>query len=147
MSDEVGMTWEGTDNQAETAGYDLSLFAGGRAAQHAIDSGGTDAYFAERITKLLPNFSTRSGIFMNWPGNQNVKTGYSCPAPGEVVGAQQSYATTKYNDRLLVAGEHTSPTWFGYMEGALQSGVVGALRLAFSAGVDLPGEWCGTKAL
>lgn len=147
MSDEVGMTWEGTDNQAETAAFDMSLFAGGRAAQHAIDSGGTESYFAQRIGKLYPHFSTSGGTFVNWPHNPNIRTGYACPAPGQVVGAQKLYGTEKYNNRLLVAGEHTSPTWFGYMEGALQSGVVAALRMAHTANVDLPNEWGGTKAL
>ena len=63
-----------------------------------------------------------------------------------MVGAQQSYVTP-HNGRLLVAGEHTSPAWFGFMEGALESGITAAARMARLAGVDLQPEWGGTTAL
>ncbi len=146
MSDVLGMTWEGTDNQADTAAYDLTVFSGGTAAQNAIDNDGKDAYFAPLISELYPGFSTQGGTFVNSPGNSAILTGYSCPAPGQVVGAQQSYPTP-YNERLFVAGEHTSPAWFGYMEGALESGIMAAVRVALSASVDLPAEWGGMAAL
>lgn len=71
---------------------------------------------------------------MNWAEDPAIRTGYSCPAPGEVVGAQQSYVTP-YNDCLVVAGEHRSPAWFGFMEGALESGILAAARVAETAGV------------
>src|SRR5205823_12230585 len=45
LSDQVGMTWEGTDNQMDTAAFELSLFAGGPLAQQAIDAGGDAPYF------------------------------------------------------------------------------------------------------
>lgn len=146
MSDVLGMVWEGTDNQADTAGFDLTVFCGGAAAQNAIDAGGTDSYFAPLISQLYPGFSTGGGVFENSTGNQNILTGYSCPAPGQVVGAQQSY-TTPYNGCLFVAGEHTSPAWFGFMEGALESGIVAAVRMAARAGIELKPEWGGTAAL
>src|SRR5919202_1493151 len=47
--DELGMTWEGTDNQADTAGVDLTVFAGGRAAERAIEHHGSDEYFARLV--------------------------------------------------------------------------------------------------
>lgn len=72
--------------------------------------------------------------------------GYSCPSPGQVTGAQKSYITP-YNNCLAVAGEHTSPAWFGFMEGALESGLAAALRLARIASVDFKPEWGGTSAL
>jgi monoamine oxidase len=146
MSDTLGMTWEGTDNQANTAAFDLSVFSGGRAAQNAINRKGSDAYFAPLVSQLYPGFSTGGGTFHSHPGNVDIRTGYSCPSPGQVVGAQQSY-TKPYRNCLFVAGEHTSPAWWGFMEGALESGVVAALRMAQAAGVPLRSEWGGTKAL
>jgi monoamine oxidase len=134
MSDVLGMTWEGTDNQADTAGFDLTVFAGGPAARNAIDNDGTDHYFARLIAQLYPGFTTSGGTFVNWPENPAVRTGYSCPGPGQVVGAQRSY-TSSYNECLFVAGEHTSPAWFGFMEGALESGMLAACRVAETAGV------------
>jgi monoamine oxidase len=47
------------------------------------------------------------------------RAGISCPNIGQVVGQQQSYSIP-YNNCLFVAGEHTSPAWFGFMEGALE---------------------------
>jgi monoamine oxidase len=146
MFDLLGMTWEGTDNQADTAGFDLTVFAGGRAAQDAIDNGGSDTYFAKLISELYPGFPPTHGHFENSSGDPTIQTGYSCPGRGQVVGAQQSYVTP-HDGRLFLAGEHTSPAWFGFMEGALQSGIVAAARMARLAGVDLRDEWGGTTAL
>jgi monoamine oxidase len=145
--DTLGMTWEGTDNQADTAGFDLTVFAGGAAAQAAIDHDGSDAYFAPLVRELYPDFPlTTRGTFVNWQAEPTIGTGYSCPGRGEVVGAQQSY-TTPHNGRLFVAGEHTSPGWFGFMEGALESGIAAVARMAPLAGVELRDEWGGTTAL
>ncbi len=134
MSDALGMTWEGTDNQADTAGFDLTVFAGGNTAVNAIDNGGTDDYFKPLISALYPGFATPGGTFVNWPGNPAIQMGYSCPEPGQVVNQQQSYLTP-YKGRLFVAGEHTSPAWFGFMEGALESGVLAAILTAKAAGL------------
>ena len=84
--------------------------------------------------------------FVNWRAEPTIGTGYSCPGPGQVVGAQQSYVTP-HNGRLFVAGEHTSPAWFGFMEGALESGIAAVARIARLAGVELRDEWGGTSAL
>jgi monoamine oxidase len=126
MSDALGMTWEGTDNQADTAGFELTVFAGGTLARNAIEADGTDAYFAPLIQTVYPGFSTPGGTFASH--GYGVLRGYSCPAPGQVTGAQQSYATP-YNNCLVLAGEHVSPAWFGFMEGALESGLVAAAQL------------------
>ncbi|HYB22612.1 MAG TPA: FAD-dependent oxidoreductase, partial [Solirubrobacteraceae bacterium] len=117
-----------------TAGFDLTVFAGGKTAVDAIDNGGTDGYFAPLISALYPGFATPGGTFVNWPGNPAVRTGYSCPEPGQVVSLQRSYLKP-YNGRLFLAGEHTSPAWFGFMEGALESGVRAASLMAVAAGL------------
>jgi monoamine oxidase len=126
MSDELGLTWEGTDNQMDTADFDLSVFAGGRLAAKASKKG-----FQRPLSNLYGKVPMIDDLFQNWPALPNIGTGYSCPGPGQVTGAQQQYTTlgSRYDDRLFVAGEHTSPAWFGYMEGALQSGLIAAVRL------------------
>jgi monoamine oxidase len=130
MADTLGMTWEGTDNQADTAGFELTVFAGGGLAESAIQAGGTDAYFAPLISAVYPGFSTSGGTFAG--EGSLVQMGYSCPAPGQVTGAQQSYGTP-YKGCVFVAGEHTSAAWFGFMEGALESGLVAAGNLLAAA--------------
>jgi monoamine oxidase len=144
MSDQLGMFWEGTDNQMDTARFDVSLFAGGRAAQAAIDAGGSAAYFAPRLKTVLPNYSAYTTGFQNWP--RWIGMGYSCPRPGEVTTIQKSYADL-IGGRIAVAGEHTSPPWFGYMEGALESGLVATARIAQQAGITIPSEFGRFRAV
>jgi len=144
MSEQLGMSWEGTDNQMDTAHYDLSVFAGGPVAQAAIDAGGGAGFWAPRIKALLPGYAAERAEFENWP--RRVGMGYSCPAPGQVTTIQKSYANL-IGGRIAVAGEHTSPAWFGYMEGALQSGLVAAVRIAQQAGVNIEPRFGGFSAV
>ncbi|MEA2338220.1 MAG: monoamine oxidase, partial [Thermoanaerobaculia bacterium] len=143
-SDNLGMMWEGTDNQMDTAAFDVSVFAGGRPAQRAIDAGGGAAYFAPRITAMLPHYNATHAEFENWP--KRVGMGYSCPALGEVTTTQEAY-TKLIAGRIAVAGEHTSPAWFGFMEGALESGLVAMARIATNAGVKFSPEYGKFKAV
>jgi len=66
--------------------------------------------------------------------------GYSTPAVGEVTTKQKAYADL-IAGRIAVAGEHTSPAWFGFMEGALESGLVAMARIANIAGIPLAPEY------
>jgi monoamine oxidase len=143
-SDNLGMMWEGTDNQMDTAAFDVSVFAGGRPAQRAIDAGGGAGYFAPRITAMLPHYNATHAEFENWP--KRVGMGYSCPALGEVTTTQEAY-TKLIAGRIAVAGEHTSPAWFGFMEGALESGLVAMARIATNAGVKFSPEYGKFKAV
>ena len=144
MSHRLGMIWEGTDNQMDTARFDLSVFAGGRNAKAAIDAHGGTAYFQPRLSEVFPHYEAFAAEFENWPARAGM--GYSCPAPGDVTTTQKSYADL-VDGRIAVAGEHTSPPWFGYMEGALQSGLVAAVRIALAAGVTIPPEFGKFRAV
>jgi monoamine oxidase len=144
MSDDLGMMWEGTDNQMDTAAFDVSVFAGGRPAQRAIDAGGGTSYFAPRLTAMLPHYKATHAEFENWPKRMGM--GYSCPATGEVTTTQKAY-TGLIAGRIAVAGEHTSPAWFGFMEGALESGLVAMARIAAHAGVTFSPEYGKFKAV
>jgi monoamine oxidase len=55
-------------------------------------------------------------------------TGYSVPAPGEVTTIGRTLADP-FGDRLFFAGEQACPGFFGYMEGALLSGVTAGRRI------------------
>jgi len=63
-----------------------------------------------------------------------------------VTTTQKAY-TDLIAGRIAVAGEHTSPPWFGFMEGALQSGLVAMARIAAVAGVHLAPEYGKFKAV
>ena len=121
-----------------------SVFAGGRPAQHAIDAGGDAAYFKPRLEALLPHYQAFTTEFENWP--KRIGMGYSTPAMGEVTTKQKAY-TALIAGRIAVAGEHTSPPWFGFMEGALESGLVAMARIAANAGIKLPPAYGTFKAV
>ena len=68
------------------------------------------------------------GRFMNWNNEMWTGAGISFPAPGEVTTVGR--ALWRGRGRLHFAGEHACPGFVGYMEGALNSGVTLARRLA-----------------
>lgn len=117
--DELGSVWEGTDNQGTAAPFDLTVFSGGDFVLPASE-------YPVRLAKLYPPAKPPDGVptgqqFIDWPNEPYVKTGYAVPGVGQVTGVfpNQLVPHAKY---LYFAGEQTSPGFFGYMEGALQSG-------------------------
>lgn len=130
----ITLTWEPT-SAASTPGAVITAFASGEAADHLRSLRGKslkDAIVAE-FDGLYPGFADAfvAGRFLDWPGDEWTRAGYSFPAPGET--------TTRVRrlrepfDALIVAGEHTSSRFPGYMEGALESGVRAA-QMVLSSG-------------
>lgn len=140
MSDELGQVWEATDNQAHLDRIDLSVFAAGPWGSIPPAPG---PYFDPRIERLLPGFTGRSGlvpgrfVFADWPHEPFIETGYSFPRPGQVTGMLRAMQRP-FGERVFLAGEHVSPCFPGYMEGALQSGVVAAARIAAVTRMRVP---------
>jgi len=140
VSDDLGMTWEGTDNQmvADDQGFDLSVFAGGPCADAARNAPDKQEYFTARLTSMYPDYANYAppGFFIDWPSEPTIGCGYSCPSLGQVTTAAPQLAQL-YQGRLAFAGEHTVMAFFGYMEGALESGLLAADRIK-KAAVDWP---------
>jgi monoamine oxidase len=70
---------------------------------------------------------------MDWPADPWTMAGYSFPAPGQITRTGRTLRDGL--GRLHFAGEHTSYKFVGYMEGALDSGVSLARRIAKMDGV------------
>jgi len=140
VSDDLGMTWEGTDNQmvAGDQGFDLSVFAGGPCADAARNAPDKQEYFTAGLTSMYPDYANYAppGFFIDWPSEPTIGCGYSCPSLGQVTTAAPQLAQL-YQGRLAFAGEHTVMAFFGYMEGALESGLLAADRIK-KAAVDWP---------
>ena len=145
MSEAIGMTWDGTDNQIQMSDQtvELSLFAGGHAAREAVDllnkSGkrALDAHYAGELDKIFTGYSknlTGEPEFICLPTEPWTLAGYSFPAPGEVTRIGQ-FLNRPYHDRLIFAGEHCCLPFFGYMEGALQSGLAAASAIVRKEGI------------
>jgi monoamine oxidase len=137
-SDSVGMIWEGTDNQNIPVGSpaELSLFAGGSAAQQVLEIYKRTSSTREAIETLYPDLKRNvlGERFVNWPKIRFTHAGYSCPGPGQVTTVARKLI--EGSGRLVFAGEHTSTAYFGYMEGALESGLRAAQYVA--QGEEIP---------
>ncbi|MBD2502515.1 FAD-dependent oxidoreductase [Anabaena azotica] len=127
VSDGLGIIWESTDNQMATKEHDfgLNLFAGGYSASNAMTADDPVKYFQEAFEQVYQGYESNSNKqeFINWPEEEWTRGGYSCPRPKEVCTIAR-FLTQAYYDRLFFAGEHTCLAFFGYMEGALRSGVL-----------------------
>jgi monoamine oxidase len=131
----LSQTWEGTDNQPGEEGASLHVFSGGLAAEEIR------AWKAEErvdqtsasLEKIYPDLRKNVvGVrYMDWPGEPWTGAGYSFPAPGQVTTmGPLLVAPFGPQGRLHFAGEHCSYAFVGYMEGALQSGLRVAKRMA-----------------
>ncbi|MGH3992989.1 MAG: FAD-dependent oxidoreductase, partial [Pseudonocardiaceae bacterium] len=113
--DRLGSVWEGTDKQSSiAAGYDLSVYSGG-------DYVLPETEYPARMAQLYPGYAPTAVRFVDWPNMPYIWTGYSVPSPGQVCSVGRSLANP-YASRMYFAGEQSFVGFFGYMEGALQSG-------------------------
>lgn len=122
--DRIGSVWESTDKQRfPTRGFGLTVYSGGKFVLDA-------ATYENRMRTLYPKYGTsvRAKSFVNWPAEPWIRSGYAIPAPGQVTTISKNLSLP-YLGRLFFAGEQASPGFFGYMEGALQSGVLAAYRV------------------
>ena len=136
----IGETWEATDNQTAAPGqsFDLSVFAGGTSAEAALAQAPERraAWYAKQLDQLFAGYNEHVGNtgFVAWPEKEWIRCGYSCPRPGEVTTVAPLLAKP-FAERLVFAGEHVNPCFFGYMEGALQSGLLAIGHIAEASGL------------
>lgn len=135
-SEKFGMTWDATDNQMQAPGQNVrfALFAGGTAAERALSVYDKNHpvrlhRFYDRhigqVYKAYPSSRLRWPRFVAWPLEPWTWGGYSCPAPGEVTRIGK-FLSQPFCRRLHFAGEHVCLPFYGFMEGALQSGAMAA---------------------
>jgi monoamine oxidase len=128
----LGQVWEGTDNQTRVGnqGIVLSVFAGptssGRVPKPDVMS--------DELTKLYPGYARNwiKVLFSDWPNKPFIMTGYAAPGKGDIFTIGEKLSEP-FHGRLFFAGEHTQMDFFGYMEGALRSGLRAAHQLVRQA--------------
>ncbi len=134
---DVSMTWEATDGQPGDEGAVLTAFSGGPQAEACRRRGGEEreAAYRSELEWIYPGFRAklRGSRFMDWPADPWTGGSYSFPAPGEITTIGP--VLRRGVGRLHFAGEHASYAFVGYMEGALESGVAAAVRIAARDGV------------
>jgi monoamine oxidase len=138
----VQATWELTAGQQGDGPAGMLAYSGGPAADamRAIPAGERDAAYREELSKRYPNYAGAfvAGRFMDWPAVPWTMASYSFAAPGEVT-TMGPILHAGLAGRLHFAGEHACYKFAGYMEGALQSGIAVARRLAMRDGVAVGG--------
>ncbi|HEY2253897.1 MAG TPA: FAD-dependent oxidoreductase [Planctomycetaceae bacterium] len=136
----ISLTWEATNGQAGNVGACLTAYAGGRMADQAMAWSVEErqAKYLEILDQLYPGIEKHlmKADFVNWHNDPLARGSYSFPAPGQVMSIGP--ILEKGLGRLHFAGEHCCPAFVGYMEGALQSGVRLARRLAERDGIVKP---------
>jgi monoamine oxidase len=133
----ISVTWEDTNNQPGEKGACLTAYAGGPMADQAIAWSNEDRQekYLEILEQLYPGISQQlvTTKFINWHNDPLARGSYSFPAPGQVTTIGPVLQSGL--GRLHFAGEHCCPAFVGYMEGALQSGIAVARRLAKRDGI------------
>ena len=139
---DISWTWDSTDGQDEPVEGNpnppehpacLAAFSGGPAAERARSRKGDEQRraYSKELNTLYPGYAdfVVTTRFMDWPDAPFTGAGYSFPAPGQVTGTGPLLAKP-HAGRVHLAGEHCCYKFVGYMEGALQSGVAVAKRIA-----------------
>jgi monoamine oxidase len=88
----------------------------------------TESEYPDRLSVIYPGFAPSTAKLVDWPTTPNIMTGNSVPSPGQVCTVAESLSVA-LDGRLFFAGEHSYVPFFGYMEGALQSGARAARDL------------------
>ena len=95
--------------------------------------------YPAKVATLYPTGTPKDDRFIDWPNMPFIETGYAVPGLGQVTTIAPAQILP-HKDRLYFAGEQTSTGFFGYMEGALQSGARAARdiveRMAFVCGQE-----------
>ncbi len=117
----LGSVWEGTDMQPTEPEFALSVYSGGPFVLGQRD-------YSKRLSQIFPGYAPTGERFVDWPNTPGIMTGYSVPSPGQVTTVAQALAEP-HGDRLYFAGEQSYVPFFGYMEGALQSGARAAREI------------------
>ena len=136
----VQYTWDASEGQEGDAPAAMVAFSSGSGAEamRAIAPEKRDAAYAEELAKRYPKLADAfvRSRFMDWPSAPWTMAGYSNPAPGQVT-TVGPLLYVGIGDRLHFAGEHTCYKFVGHMEGALNSGVSIARRLAVRDGAKI----------
>lgn len=131
----IDLTWEGTDRRrGPRAG--LVAFSGSKDAETCRRWQNRRRTYLRELLPVYPKLPVGSGkaVFMDWPSNKWTLGSYSFPKPGEVTRVGP-LLRAGLSGKLHFVGEHTCYAFTGYMEGALQSGLRIAEKLARRDGV------------
>lgn len=121
--------WDSSRSQKGQSGI-ITNFVGGKEGADFNSSDFNSAM--DDLEKIYPGVRAlhdQNETLFVWSKYQFSKGSYSCPRPGQWTTIVGSAGECELDGQLLFAGEHTSENNMGYMEGAVESGVVAAQKL------------------
>jgi monoamine oxidase len=116
-------TWDTSRSQKHEQGI-LTSFSASRRAE-----GLSPAHVPQVVSdieKIFPGTKAHHNgraVVQNWPANPLARASYSSPSPGQFTTIVGACDQPLLDSRLFLAGEQTAPYYFGYMEGAVESGM------------------------
>lgn len=117
-----GQYWETSRIQAGKSGI-ITNFLGGLDGARVTDS--HLATILSDLDTLWPGIKAKhdgNARLMAWTREKYALGSYSSPAPGQYTTFIGCEGLPEINDSLYFVGEHASPDWIGYMNGAIQTG-------------------------
>lgn len=116
--------WETSREQEGRQGV-LTNFLGGEAGLRA--NAETAAKAQSDLAAVYGDDALRTrvtkSVCWNWNTMPFVRASYSCPGPGQFTSFWGRMAKPQLDGRLIFAGEHTSTSDWGFMNGAYESGI------------------------
>ena len=118
--------WETSRKQIGAQGV-LTNFLGGKAGLNAdaasVAKAQSDlaAVYGDKNNEISDQMDR--SIVWNWNTKPFVKASYSCPGPGQYTGIWGRMDKPQLGGRLFFAGEHTSSSYWGFMNGGYESGL------------------------
>ena len=131
-------TWETSRGQRGKSGILTNYLGGPTARNLARDH---FSRFKEGLGRVFPGIGDKfdgNRATMNWSEYKYTRGSYTCPLAGQYTTLLQSTGRTELGGRLLFAGEHTSPDFSGFMNGAVESGIRAAREIIESRKRTLP---------
>lgn len=132
--------WDATQRQSQRSDGAITFFMGGQEveATRAVGAQSLAQRFVERMASYLPNLPDAQGdrsIRTYWYNDALVKGGYSTFRPGQYTAFSQFLYVDSDDPEerqqvafgnLIFAGEHLSDAYYGYMNGAVETGRLAA---------------------
>ena len=114
--------WETSRGQAGESAIITNFMGGSLGAQFSPDR--LDKFVSE-FDEIFPGTKAKidgNRTMMNWPSIKTMKGSYSCPKVGQYTWMYGAAATPELDGKMVFAGEHTSSSSPGFMNGGVESG-------------------------
>jgi len=120
--------WPGEEISYNSNYANLNIFTGGSKCD--VDDLLLQEQEGLSTIYQCPNFSNQSRVHMiNWRKEEHSGLGFSYPALGQMTTILKNVNGLIKPNKMVIVGEGTSPVWYGFMNGALESGVRGARKI------------------